>query len=94
MRMKSPYIISLLFLVVSLQLWAAIPPGYYNQAEGMKERQLKTALHNIIKDATVLKYGGQGVGYTWEGFTKTDMLDGNKVLDRYSNIEREFNGLV
>lgn len=93
MRMKSPYIISLLFLVVSLQLWAAIPPGYYNQAEGMKERQLKTALHNIIKDATVLKYGGQGVGYTWEGFTKTDMLDGNKVLDRYSNIEREFNGL-
>lgn len=93
MKRKLSFIVCILLLSVSFHLWAVIPPGYYNRAEGLKERKLKTALHLIIKDATVLKYGGQGEGYTWEGFTRTDMLEGNQVLDRYSNTVREFNGI-
>lgn len=93
MKRKLPFFVSAFFLLLSFHLWAVIPPGYYNRAEGLKERRLKTALHLIIKDATVLKYGGQGEGYTWQGFTRTDMAADNKVLDRYSNTIREFNGI-
>lgn len=93
MKRKLPFFVSAFFLLLSFHLWAVIPPGYYNRAEGLKERRLKTALHLIIKDATVLKYGGQGEGYTWQGFTRTDMAADNKVFDRYSNTIREFNGI-
>lgn len=89
---KNSFLLSALFLVgISLQLFAQIPSGYYNPAEGTKKEQLKTALHQIIKDADVLKYGS-GDGYTWEGFYQADRLTGNEVFDRYSNIKRYFNG--
>ena len=35
----------LLFLGISLQLWAQIPDGYYDSALGKKKAELKTALH-------------------------------------------------
>ena len=63
----------LLFLGISLQLWAQIPDGYYDSALGKKKAELKTALHKIIGKADVLDYGS-GAGKTWSGFVQTDVF--------------------
>lgn len=68
---------------------AQIPAGYYSSLKGKKGAELKTAVHEIIKNAYVLSYGS-GTGHTWEGFYTTDRTEENKVIDRYSNDERYF----
>lgn len=62
---------------------AQIPDGYYDALKGKKGAELKTAVHNIIKDANVLSYGSR-LGSTWWGFYLTDN-DNGYVIDRYSN---------
>lgn len=68
---------------------AQIPEGYYASLNGKKGAALKTAVHEIIKNAKVLDYGS-GAGHTWEGFYSTDRTDDNVVIDRYSNDTRYF----
>lgn len=68
---------------------AQIPEGYYDSLKGKKGAALKTAIYNVVKDADVLSYGS-GSGSTWSGFYKTDRLDDNSVVDRYSNDTRYF----
>lgn len=65
--------------------------GYYRSVEGLRKAELKTALHDLIQPASVLKYGGKGEGYTWAGFYETDRLEDSSVRDRYSNERRLFN---
>ncbi len=67
---------------------AQIPDGYYDALKGKKGAELKTAVHNIIKDATVLSYGS-GSGSTWWGFYQTDN-DNGYVIDRYSDNRAKF----
>lgn len=67
--------------------------NYYRAVEGLKNTELKTALHELVQPETVLNYGGKGEGYTWAGFAVTDVLPDGYVLDRYSNERRKFNGL-
>ncbi len=67
---------------------AQIPDGYYDALKGKKGAELKTAVHNIIKDANVLSYGS-GSGSTWWGFYLTDN-DNGYVIDRYSNNSAKF----
>lgn len=83
-----------LVILLSIALFAKadIPPHYYDAAEGTHSATLKTALYQIIHEASVLKYGGSGDGYTWSGFYQTDRLSTNQVLDRYSNETFYFNG--
>lgn len=85
------YSILFLFLTVSSLIRAQIPAGYYYQAHGKTGAELKTALHNIIKEASMLKYGS-GEGATWEGFFYTDQNPDGSVFDMYSNEVRYFNG--
>lgn len=92
MRKNLLYFIVLLLWSGCLQLFAAIPAGYYDQAEGKKKEALKTALHHIIQYADVLSYGS-GEGHTWWGFTKTDVRpEDGTVWDMYSDNRRNFNG--
>lgn len=62
---------------------AQIPQGYYDSLKGKKGAELKTAVHNIVKEAKVLEYGS-GEGKTWYGFWTTDRTDDGKFIDRYS----------
>lgn len=88
-RIFSIYIFSFLFL---FSAQAQIPAGYYDAVLGKKQANLKTSLHLIIKNATVLPYGS-GKGKTWSGFAKTDVRPSDgKVWDMYSNIEYSFKG--
>lgn len=67
---------------------------YYHSVQGLNKAELKTALHDLIQPLYVPEYGGKGEGYTWAGFAQTDVMpDGKGVRDRYSDIQRQFNGL-
>ena len=70
----------LVFLVAHL-VAAQAPSGYYNNATGQKGRNLKTALHKIIKDHNAHSYD-----QLWNDFKKTDRRADGKVWDMYSNV--------
>ena len=62
-------IISLFFTLSAYTLWAQIPNGYYDAIEGKKDKDLKTALYQIISNN-----GFKVVGYSglWDAI-KTRM---------------------
>lgn len=68
---------------------ATFPDGYYDKANGKSKAALKSALHDIIRTASVLGYGG-GDGRTWSGFYVTDRTADNYCIDRYSTNLRQF----
>lgn len=64
-------------------LAAQIPAGYYNAALGKADAELKTALHNIIKNHDVLEYYSSSTS-----FRKTDWHPEGYFWDMYSNYKR------
>ena len=81
--MKRTYITLLLAL---LAMWASAqgPNGsgiYYQNANGKKGSELKTALCGIIYNRTEKSYD-----YLWTAFRTTDKRSDGKVWDMYSNI--------
>ena len=62
-------------------LFAQIPPGYYNSAQGLTGDALKVALHNIIDNHTVISYNG-----LWNAYGNTDRKANGKIWDIYSDV--------
>jgi len=90
--MKKTFLSFPIFLLLSISVFAQIPPGYYDSAIGKKQAELKTALHLKIKVANVPSYGS-GAGSTWAAFAKTDVRpEDGTVWDMYSNNHVAFNG--
>jgi len=73
--------IYLLILFLPAFVICQIPPGYYNSAQGLTGNNLKVALHNIIKNHTVVAYSG-----LWSVFPKSDKKSNGKVWDIYSHV--------
>ncbi len=69
------------FWLIFGSLFAQIPAGYYNAAEGKSGSELKTALFNIIKTHTERSYAN-----LWTDFQTTDKKANGKVWDMYSDI--------
>lgn len=59
----------------------SIPPGYYNGTAGLKGSALRVALHNIIKNHTVVSYT-----FALTAFATTDVKPNGKIWDVYSDI--------
>jgi endonuclease I len=78
--MKRFLALSLLLLNI-LYAAAQIPAGYYNSAIGLTGTPLKQALHNIIKNHTVVSYSSL---LTY--FQTTDVKPNGKVWDMYSDV--------
>jgi len=76
--------LALLLLIISFQLQAQIPAGYYDNAQGLTGYQLKTALKNIISNGH--QDQGYGALYTCYQTSDTDNYYENDgtVLDMYS----------
>lgn len=70
----------LFILSFTLNIYAQIPAGYYNNAEGKDGFELKTELHNIIKGHTDIGYDA-----VWNAFKTTDKKSNGKVWDMYSD---------
>lgn len=74
-------IILIFFILVCFALKSQIPPGYYDAAVGLSGLPLKTALHNIIKNHTVISYDD-----IRNKFQYTDRKPNGTVWDIYSDI--------
>ena len=70
----------LLLTVAGLAAQAQIPNGYYNSANGKTGDELRSALHEIIKDHTTISYQ-----QIWSAFWSTDNKGNNVVWDMYSD---------
>ena len=73
--------LAFVFLFITQEIAAQIPPGYYNNAAGLNGTLLQDALHDIIDDHTGLTYGD-----LWAHFEQTDKKSNGKVWDMYSDI--------
>ena len=75
-------------------LLADMPRDYYpNSLEGKNGAELKTELHNILKNHTRLPYGSRDynqIACTWTVFKKSDVRPNGKVWDMYSNNSYNF----
>lgn len=67
-------------LLVTSSLWAQIPSGYYDGAEGKTGQELRAALHEIIKGHHSVGYGGLLDAYPY-----TDHDGNGHVWDIYSS---------
>ena len=75
-------------------LLADMPRDYYpNFLEGKNGAELKTELHNLLKNHTRLPYGSRDynqIACTWTVFKKSDVRPNKKVWDMYSNNSYNF----
>lgn len=81
--MKTRILLLSLFAAVIGHVWAQGPNNtgtYYQNANGKKGAELKTALFNIIKSHTDIGYNG-----LWEAYKMTDTRADGFVRDWYSN---------
>ena len=72
--------LAMLLMMLSGMLWAQIPDGYYDAAEGKTGTELRQALHDIIKGHKVRSYSSLGDYYGY-----TDLDENQKIIDIYSN---------
>ena len=85
MKSRLLFVVSLLCgVIVSL---AEIPAGYYDEAIGKKDAQLKAAMHRIIAPHTRISYGADG---TWVVFRTSDVRADGSIWDMYSDVVRYF----
>lgn len=81
---KNTYSKVLLFalsLFIPLFGIAQIPPGYYDEAEGLYDEELRTALYNIISPHAIKSYTS-----LWTYFFDTDRKENGYVWDMYSDV--------
>lgn len=71
--------VTVLFLAVQ-SLLASAPANYYNSAEGNADKNLMTALRNIIYNHTQLSYSK-----VWDAFKTTDTDADGYIIDMYSD---------
>ena len=72
--------LALLLTLFSGMLWAQIPEGYYDSAEGKTGQELRLALHDIIKNHRSVGYSSLGDYYGY-----TDLDENQRIIDIYSN---------
>jgi len=79
------FLLTQLWVFVSIITFAQIPSGYYDSADGEIGYSLKTALHNIIDDHT-----DQGYSALWTLYYTSDERADGKVWDMYSDCDLTF----
>lgn len=84
----------LLLSVISIQLLAQVPVGYYDTVDGKKKEELKTALHNVIRSYASLGYKTFTAQFWGDVYyKKTDWNPAGYYWDMYSNEQRAvYNG--
>ena len=72
----------LLFFVFFAGIWAQIPAGYYEEAKEKSGKELKTTLHNIIKDHVQQRYYSAA-----SFFERYDRTSNGYIWDMYSHVK-------
>ena len=71
---------ALMLVVCNGAIFAQVPSGYYNNANGKTGDELKIALHDIIKNHSSISYAN-----IWNAFWSTDNKGNGVVWDMYSD---------
>ena len=74
-----------LLLLFAENVFAVDLSKYYANANGKKQKDLKTALSKIVGNPSTKSYSS-----LWDWYYDTDRLSDNQVVDRYSNTKRYF----
>jgi len=69
------------FLFFVSTVFAQIPPGYYDNAQGLSQQALHQALHDIIDN-----HNSQSYSSIWTHIQTTDVKTNGKVWDMYSDV--------
>lgn len=93
-RHTALFLFFLLLAPCSLSLvWAGIPKGYYDNANGKKKADLKAALHDVIAKHTKIGYDNLWASYeNVDYLPKTNSQGRHQVMDYYSEEVHYFNG--
>lgn len=81
MKKRMCYLPVLLVVLTGMQMMAAVPSGYYNNAQNKSDQALMSALHQIIKGHTKRGYDQLKTDF------KTTDCNGNIIIDRYSDSQ-------
>lgn len=88
MKIRNRFIVSTVVMtvasVITTNLYATYPTGYYNKLEGKCGAELMQAVKSVVRNHTVINYGDN----TWDAFEDTDVRTVNGVKcwwDMYSN---------
>ena len=75
----------LLLLLLCTFTWVSaedMTPGFYEQAEGKRNEELKGCLKSLIRQHTAIEYGS-GLNHTWEVFYYSDCNEEGYCMDMY-----------
>jgi len=88
--MKKHFLLLFIGILSSIfSLFAQIPVGYYDAAHGKSEAELKTAMHQIIRNFINLDFDGFTATFWGENyFRRTDWHPDGHFWDMYSNERR------
>ena len=81
-----------LFAASSVALAEDLEPGFYYQADGKENAELKAFLKSLIRKHDTIKYGS-GIGYTWEVFYYSDQNDDGYCMDMYCDTWYKFGAI-
>ena len=89
MKFTRNFIITILFTCLFFNAFAEIPTGYYDAAQGKNQAELKTSLHNLIRNHTFLVYDISTSIWWYTYFKATDWNSiGGYFWDMYSDNKR------
>ena len=87
--MKKNILFLLIGIVTSISLFAQIPVGYYDTADGKSAAALKTSMHQIIQNFIDLDFTGFSAAYWGENyFRRSDWHANGYFWDMYSTNQR------
>lgn len=85
-----PKHLSIIALAMTAMAWttaeAAVPSGYYKNAEGKNQAALLSALCGIVGSPNVVGYSN-----VWTQYKKTDLRSNGKIWDIYSSANYTYN---
>jgi endonuclease I len=85
MKKNLHYLLLMLVVLIGIDVTAAVPSGYYNNAKNKSDKALMMELHKIIKGHTKRSYQ-----QLWTDFGSTD-CNGSIIIDRYANTQFTYN---
>ena len=86
--MKKYFLFLLIGIFASFSLFAQIPAGYYDAADGKSEAELKTAMHQIVQNFINLDFSFSATHWGENYFSRTDWHPAGYFWDMYSSHQR------
>lgn len=89
MKHQVLFLLGLLLCVSPFALAEDLTPGFYDNADGKSNAELKGYLKSLIREHDAIEYGS-GMNHTWEVFYYSDRDDEGYCMDMYCDTWYKF----